>query len=29
MAASSSRPIPVEERLKQLDEKLEKLKNML
>jgi hypothetical protein len=29
MAASSSRPLPVEERLKQLDEKLEKLKNML
>jgi hypothetical protein len=29
MAASSSRSIPVEERLKQLDEKLEKLKNML
>jgi len=29
MAASSSRPITVEERLKQLDDKLEKLKNML
>ena len=29
MASSSSRPLPVEERLKQLDEKLEKLKNML
>jgi predicted nucleic acid-binding Zn-ribbon protein len=29
MAASSSRPLPVEERLKQLDDKLEKLKNML
>jgi chromosome segregation ATPase len=29
MAASSSRPLPVEERLKQLDEKLENLKNML
>lgn len=29
MAASSSRPLTVEERLKQLDDKLEKLKNML
>jgi SMC interacting uncharacterized protein involved in chromosome segregation len=29
MAASSSRSLPVEERLKQLDDKLEKLKNML
>lgn len=29
MAASSSRPPTVEERLKQLDDKLEKLKNML
>jgi hypothetical protein len=29
MASSSSRPLTVEERLKQLDDKLEKLKNML
>lgn len=29
MAASSSRPLSVEERLKQLDDKLEKLKNTL